>query len=335
MPLLSIIIVNYRSAALIMDCLRTVLQFNDSTQFEFIVVDNNSDNAEGAQIRAAFPMVKWIQMGYNAGFARANNAGIRAAASDMFLLLNPDTLAVDNSISRCLHQLQHSGWIGAGVQLLNPDGSPQTSGSFFVKGGLNHVLPIPYWGGFIRWLGYRSGSRAPGLTAVSDNQEVDWLNGAFIMVKKQAVDAAGMLDEDFFLYSEEIEWCSRLRKVGRLGVFGQLHMVHLQGETLGNNGDVKGKGYEDLFDRKGLQLMVSHHVRIRKQYGVFWFLVLLVNYTWGILVFAIASFFDSLFHGGSPVKQWRQVGQFAANVWSLWRLSPAIIRGSPNFYKIL
>ena len=83
-------------------------------------------------------------MGYNAGFARANNAGMKAAKGDMFLLLNPDTFAIDDSVERCYQQLKESQYIAAGVQLLDEQRVPQISGSRFLKGGLNHLLPIPY-----------------------------------------------------------------------------------------------------------------------------------------------------------------------------------------------
>ncbi|MER3463638.1 MAG: glycosyltransferase family 2 protein, partial [Chitinophagaceae bacterium] len=100
--------------------------------------------------------MKYISMHYNSGFARANNVGMRQAKGDCFLLLNPDTLALDNSITECYRQLTSSDFIAAGVQQLNADGSKQISGNFFMKGGINHLLPVPYWGGFLRWLGYQS-----------------------------------------------------------------------------------------------------------------------------------------------------------------------------------
>ena len=88
----------------------------------------------------------------------------------------------------------------------------QISGSRFVKWGLNHLLPLPYWGNFLRWVGYKIGSKDPNIQQAKRVEEVDWITGAFLMVKKNAVEKAGFMDEDFFLYAEEVEWCSRLKK---------------------------------------------------------------------------------------------------------------------------
>jgi GT2 family glycosyltransferase len=202
-----------------------------------------------------------------------------------------------------------------------------------VKGGLNHLLPIPYWGSFIRWLGYRFKTKIPGVLKANVVEKVDWINGAFLMVKKTAVDKAGMLDEDFFLYSEEIEWCSRLQKAGSLCIFGNLKMIHLQGESNNSKQPSNKKGYQHLFDRQGLQLMVSHHVRIRKQYGTGWFLFLLINYTWGIFIFFIGATVNSLVTLRNPFIDWKNVALYAGNVFKLWSLTPTIIKNNPHFYR--
>jgi GT2 family glycosyltransferase len=335
MPRLSIIIVNYKSANLIIDCLRSVYEFTSSgLDFEVIVVDNSNDENK-AQVLNQFPEVQWVDMNYNAGFARANNAGIRIAKGDAVLLLNPDTIAIDNSITECYKRLQQSDYAGAGVQILNAGHQPQISGNFFVKGGLNHLLPIPYWGDFIRWIGYKTKHKVPNLQRAKQVEEVDWISGAFLMVKKQAIEKAGLLDEDFFLYAEEVEWCSRLKKTGRLCIFGDLNIIHLEGATINKSQRLEEKGYYNLYDKKGLQLMVSNHLRVRKQYGVFWFLVLLLNYTWGLFVYFVCSFFHRLFRLKNPEGEWKKASAFGKNVLKLWKLSPTIISNKPHFYKML
>ena len=331
---LTIIIVNFYSAALIRDCIASVYTYNKNVSFEIIIVDNSADEQGKALILQQFPAVQWIDMGYNAGFSRANNAGMRAAKGDAYLLLNPDTLAIDNSIEQCYRQLKSSGYVAAGVQLLDADRQPQISGNFFVKGGLNHLLPIPYWGNFIRWVGYKPRSKVPNVQQAKRVEEVDWISGAFLMVKKEAVEKAGMMDEDFFLYGEEVEWCSRLKKGGPLCIFGDLHIIHLEGATINKSQNLQEKGYYNLYDKKGLQLMVSNHLRVRKQYGVGWFLILLLNYSWGVLVFFMAATLHDLFSFKTPWSQWNRVFQFGRNVLKLWVLSPVIIRNQPHFYKI-
>ncbi|MER3463637.1 MAG: glycosyltransferase family 2 protein, partial [Chitinophagaceae bacterium] len=139
---------------------------------------------------------------------------------------------------------------------------------------------------------------------------------------------------DFFLYAEEVEWCNRLRKVGKLCIFGDLRIVHLEGQTINKANNIEEKGYYNLYDKKGLQLMVSNHLRVRKQYGVFWFLFLLLNYTWGVFIFLIASTLHHLFTVRNPFKDWKRVGAFAKNVFRLWILTPTIIQNKPHFYKM-
>ncbi len=332
-PILSIIIVNYQSIDLVLDCIESVCRFN-SFEMEIIIV-NNDASSDNHKILNRFPFVTWISMGYNAGFARANNAGMKAAKGTTFLLLNPDTIAIDDSLTKCFERLNHSEFIAAGVQQLNIDGTPQISGNFFVKGGLNHLLPIPYWGDFIRWLGYKAKAKVPNVQEAKAIEEVDWINGAFLMVKKLAVEKAGLMDEDFFLYGEEVEWCSRLRKVGTLAIFGDMKMIHLEGATINKAQNAPGKGYYNLFDKKGLQLIVSNHLRVRKQYGVLWFLFLLLNYSWGVFVFFIFSTLHHLVSLRNPFGDWKKVFAFSRNVLRLWLLSPKIIRNKPHFYKML
>jgi len=155
------------------------------------------------------------------------------------------------------------------------------------------------------------------------------------MVKKTAIEKAGLMDEDFFLYAEETEWCSRLRKVGDLCIFGDIKMIHLQGETVNTATGTTDKGYSNLYDRKGFQLMISNHLRIRKQFGRGWFLFQLLNFTVAVPVFFICSFFDNLAHLRNPLNQWKRVKGLAANVFRLWKYSPKILSNKPYFYKFL
>lgn len=332
MPL-SIIIVNYNSTVLILQCLDSIFKYTEP--LEVIIVNNSNDVAAKEQVLTFFPNVQWINMGYNAGFARANNAGMRIAKGDVFLLLNPDTIILDNAISGCYQRLKASAFVAAGVQQLNADRTPQISGNFFVKGGLNHLLPIPYWGDLIRWLGYKAKTKVPNVPKAKDVEEVDWISGAFLMVKKEAVQEEGMMDEDFFLYAEEVEWCSRLKRTGKLCIFGDLQIVHLEGATINKSQNLEEKGYYNLYDRKGLQLMVSNHLRVRKQYGVGWFLFLLLNYTWGLFFFWICSTLGRLVTLQNPFKEWDKVGAFGRNLLRLWGLAPTIIQNKPHFYKML
>ncbi|HLA57327.1 MAG TPA: glycosyltransferase, partial [Puia sp.] len=149
---LSIVIINYKSLDLIHDCLRSIYRSNPFVSFEIIVVNNDDLNTDNPLL-SEFPAIRWIDMQYNAGFARANNEGIRQAGAEVVLILNPDTIIPANALDDTYRQFIASDYVACGVQLLNEDSSPQISGNYFVPGGLNYLLPLPYTGKFIKALG--------------------------------------------------------------------------------------------------------------------------------------------------------------------------------------
>ena len=331
---LSVIIVNYRSSTDIINCLQSASRFTSFKEVEWIIVDNNSGDNSKDIITTSFPIVRWIQMNYNAGFARANNEGIRLSAGEVVLLLNPDTIILEDAVYKCFKRFIETSCVACAVQLLNPDQSPQITGNFFMKGGLNHLLPLPYLGRLLRSIAFAAKVKKTNVQQSSTEEKVDWINGAFLMVKKTAINTSGLLDEDFFLYSEEIEWCSRLKKVGPLCVFGDLYTIHLQGESIGKATATTGKGYFNLYDKRGLQLMVSQMIRIRKQFGIGWFLFHLCMFTFEVPVFFICSILDHLIHLQNPFTEWKQIKGFTINLFKTWKLSWTIIQNKPHFYKM-
>jgi GT2 family glycosyltransferase len=332
---LSIIIVNYKAPQLLVNCLQTVYQDMQPGLAEVIVVDNASGDNSFELVTSAFPQVKWIAMPYNSGFARANNEGIRQSAGKVVLLLNSDTLVENNAIENCYRQFIASDYIGCGVQLLNTDRTPQISGNYFMTGGLNYLLPLPYVGNFIKALGNLAKVKKPNVPDSNAPVEVDWINGAFLMVKKTAIEKAGLLDEDFFLYAEEAEWCSRLRKEGRLCIYGQYKVIHLQGETANETFGSSGKGYYNLFDKKGFQIMLSNFLRIRKQFGIGWFLFQLMAYTFTVPVFFLLGMIDNIIRLHNPVNDLKKIRGFALNIARLWSYIFKILSNKPYFYKVL
>ena len=335
MTALSIIIVNYKTPGLVIDCLRTVYEQGGGLDFEVIVIDNASGDDSRERILRAFPDVRWSDMGYNAGFARANNAGIRMSQGDTVLLLNSDTLVEGGAITRCYELFAASSYVACGVQLLNADRTPQISGNFFMKGGLNYLLPLPYLGAVIKRAGELFKVDKPNVPEADALVEVDWINGAFLMVKKVAIEKAGLMDEDFFLYAEEAEWCGRLRKLGKLCIYGQLHVIHLQGASANETFGSEGKGYYNLYDRKGLQIMLSTFVRIRKQFGSGWFLVLLAFYLLEVPVFLAGVLLSRLFRGRRSRYTFNQFRQYCKNFMTVMGKTTIILRNKPYFYKVL
>ncbi|MEP6583553.1 MAG: glycosyltransferase family 2 protein [Ginsengibacter sp.] len=330
---LSVIIVNYKSAQLVVDCLHSILNTGTTFEFEIIVVDNNSSDGSNEKITKLFPQVKYLEMKYNAGFARANNEGINNSNGDIVLLLNADTIIENNAIEKCCNSFIKSGYVACGVQLLNQDRTPQISGNYIMKGGLNYLLPLPFLGAALKFIASAFKVKKPNVPEAKGIIEVDWINGAFLMVKRTAIQVAGLMDEDFFLYAEETEWCSRLREVGKLCIFGDINVIHLQGATTNEVFGTSDKGYFNLFDRKGLQIMLSNLVRIRKEFGSAWFVFILSVYFFEIVIFFVGVIFSKIFF--SRKYSFRQVRSYASNVLKILKLASTIIRNKPYFYKVL
>ena len=335
MGALTVIIVNYKAMEDIQKCLESAFNFPSAHNFEWIIVNNDvsENNHESLMIR--YPRLKWINMDYNAGFARANNEGIRQSSGQAVLLLNPDTIILDDAIEKCFQRLINSTYIAGSVQLLNEDQTPQITGNFFMKGGLNHLLPLPYLGNLLRSVAFAAKVKKTNIPMASAEEKADWITGAFLMVKKEAIEKAGLMDEDFFLYSEETEWCHRLGKYGEMCVFGDLHTIHIQGEAINRAMQTRDKGYSNVTGKRGLQLMVSQHVRTRKQFGKGWFLFHLLVHTFEIPFYFLCSFFDHLFHLKNPLSDWKNIKSYTANVFTLLQLTPKIMSGKKYFYKMM
>ena len=325
----SIIIVNYKAKQLVLDCLNSIPE-KFRKQHDCIVVDNASDDNLETNLRNCFPEVRFFQMGYNSGFARANNKGIKASKGSSVLLLNSDTLDINNSVERCFERFEtDSEAIACGVQLLNIDGSPQISGSYFIRGGLNFLMSVPYLGAVIRQLGFLLKVKVTSVKNTNDTIEVDWINGAFLMFKKAAIQNTGLMDEDFFLYSEETEWCSRLGRQAKLKIYGDLNIYHLEGGSSSGAFKSKTRGYQSFTDKKGFQILISHLLRMRKQYGVFWLLFHYFFFLSGVPIYWLAALVSF------RQQVWRACWGYSKNIFKCIGYLFKMIRNKPYFYKAL
>lgn len=212
MPDLSIIIVNYKTPQLILDCLASIYAHTGGIQFEILVIDNQSQDDSQAMIQAVYPSVRWFQMGYNAGFARANNLGIREATGRYVLLLNSDTLLLDDVLTHCVRALDAQPDVAA-VSALQLAADQQVRPNLYTTFGQMrrafYILP--------------SGIKAQRFLErlfpdphFTDPNQVEWLSGAFLMTRPSVIARAGALDESFFMYGEDVEWGYRLGQQGRL-----------------------------------------------------------------------------------------------------------------------
>jgi GT2 family glycosyltransferase len=323
--MLSVVIVNYHSLPWLTKLFVSVEQFYASENIEWIIVNNASNPDDQQTLQQQFPFINWLEMGYNAGFARACNMGITASKGDTILLLNPDTYFTDYSLVNCYNHLKASSAVACGVQLYTPDGLPQYSASHFMLGGLNYLLKIPIWGSILKKLASIVNVAKPSLDKAVGTHQVGWISGAFLMAKKEAIDIAGMLDDSFFLYGEEVEWCYRLGKIGTIELYGNLGVVHLEGVNISNASGSEVNDYSYLYDKKGLQLMVSNHLLVRKVYGLHWCLFHYLNYMLGALICLIAN----------PINQKKNALRFMGNCLRLTTWMPAILLNVKKLYKVL
>jgi len=204
---LSIIILNYKSAGLVKQCLLGLRLVQLNIPHEIIVIDNNSKDSI-REVLKKFPEVRPIYLEKNKGFAAGNNAGIKAAKGRYILLLNPDIAVLAGAIEKMVLFLEKHPRSGMVVpQLLNPDRSVQMSVMKFPK----FLMPL------YRRTAFGKSRRAQGILDDylmsdwnhTDTRRIDWALGACLLVKREAVDDVGFLDERYFLYVEDTDWCRR------------------------------------------------------------------------------------------------------------------------------
>jgi GT2 family glycosyltransferase len=215
---LSVIIVNWKSKDFLRNCLESVYANTLDLRFEIIVVDSASFDGCGEMLAEFYPAVKFIQSHENIGFARANNLGAAQAVADTLLFLNPDTELVGPALSTLYNVLKSQPNAGAvGAKLLNSDGSLQTSCVQSFPTLLNQALDAD----FLR--AYSPRSSLWGTAALCHAQvtpaPVEVLSGACIMIHRQVFDNAGGFPEAYFMYSEDLELCFRVRQSGWLNYY--------------------------------------------------------------------------------------------------------------------
>jgi GT2 family glycosyltransferase len=214
---LAVIIVSWNVCELLRRCLHAVEASlaGSAIDYSLLVVDNDSADGSPAMLRAEFPHVRLIEPGANLGFAGGNNAALRLLRAEgwpeFVLLLNPDTEPLGDAIPRLVHALRlQPELMAVGPQLRYPDGTVQSSRRrfptratlFWESTPLDRRWPTNPWA-----RRYRMDDRSEQY-----HQPVGWLVGAALLVRSRAIEVAGLLDERFFMYSEELEWQARLQR---------------------------------------------------------------------------------------------------------------------------
>lgn len=224
---LSIIIVNWNTRELLAQCLSSVYAYPPISSFEVWVVDNASKDNSIEMIKGRFPQVRLIENQANVGFARANNQAIRESTGKYVLLLNPDTEVRSGALDALVRFMGEQFQAGAaGALLLNPDESLQTS--CYPAPTLSRELwrlfhldvLIPY--GRYHMAGWD----------INQPREVDVVQGAALILRRTALDQIGLMDDTYFMYSEEVDLCYRLQKSGwSLFWIPQSKVVHYGGQS--------------------------------------------------------------------------------------------------------
>lgn len=228
---LAVIIVNYNVKYYLELCLRSLRQALKGVDAQVFVVDNNSTDGSVAYLKEAFPDVTWICNSENRGFAKANNQAIRSTDSKYVLLLNPDTAMGEEVISSALEFMDSHEKVGAvGVKMLNSDGTaakesrrgiPTPMTAFYKMCGLCEAFPksrrlARYYMSYLPW---------------ESPQRIEVVSGAFCLLRRQTLNVVGLLDEDFFMYGEDIDLSYRICKSGWENWYLPLQILHFKGES--------------------------------------------------------------------------------------------------------
>lgn len=229
---LSIVIVNYNVRYFLEQCLKSVTEACRGIEAEIWVVDNHSADGSVEMVRNDFPWVKLIANDQNVGFSKANNQAIRQSKGTYVLLLNPDTVVEKDCFTKCLSFMNtHTNAGALGVRMIDGSGKflpeskrglPDPETAFYKMFGLSALFPKSH----------RFGKYHLGYLNEFETHEVDVLAGAFMFIRRSALDQTGLLDETFFMYGEDIDLSFRIQKAGfRNYYYPETTIIHYKGES--------------------------------------------------------------------------------------------------------
>ncbi|ANB59250.1 glycosyltransferase family 2 protein [Anoxybacteroides amylolyticum] len=211
---ISVIIVNYNTPKLTVGAIESILKSKTKYSYEIIVVDNHSSDNSVHIIKGKFPNVAVIENKQNVGFSKANNQAIKLSKGRYILLLNSDTIVKEDTIEKMIEFMDKNKKVGAsGCEVVLPNGEldrachrgfPTPEASFYYLVGLARLFPkSPRFNQY--HLGYMN---------LNEPHPIDCLVGAFMIVRREVIKQVGLLDEQFFMYGEDIDWCYRIKQAG-------------------------------------------------------------------------------------------------------------------------
>ena len=245
---LSVIFVTWNSLEVTSAALASVERFTQGITYEVFVIDNGTTKDDSvAEIPRRFPQVQFTANGENCGFTRANNQGIRAARGRYVLLLNNDTIQTENALGKAVEYMDaHPEVGGLGIMHRNNDAERTFQPSFY-------EFPKP-WRETAAMFGLRFGAKAPTPNVVE--QDVDWVCGSFLMMRRACLEQIGPLDERYFIYDEDIDWCLQAHRAGwKIRFWPGASMIHL------------GAAANPFMRDKTLVMFRSHVSYLRKNHG--------------------------------------------------------------------
>ncbi|GIP55865.1 glycosyltransferase family 2 protein [Paenibacillus vini] len=229
---LSIVIVSYNTRDLTIDCLKSVFESDTEYTYEVIVVDNASKDDSVPAIKEQFPQVRLIENHTNTGFAKGNNQAMEIVNGRYVLLLNSDTIMQSGTLQTMLAYMEEHPKVGAsGCKVILPDGSldkacrrgfPTPSASFYYAFGFSKLYPENP-----RFNQYHLSYLNP-----NETYPIDCLVGAFMLLRQETIREVGVLDETFFMYGEDIDWCYRIKQAGwEIHYHPATYIVHYKGAS--------------------------------------------------------------------------------------------------------
>ena len=263
---LSIIIVSWNAKEFLWQCLRSIYNTTRGVTFEVWVIDNNSSDGSPEMVEKEFPQVNLVCTGANLGFAKANNIGIRKSSARYVCLINSDIKVLDGCIDLlCNYMDQHPKTGIVGPRTFHPDMTPQQSCAEFpsIWSSLTFALGLSKIFPKSKVFGHMYTKYWPFDTL----QKVDMLRGCFLVVCKKAIEQVGLLDEDFFIYMEDFDWCKRFWKAGwDVVLYPDAQVIHYQG------GSSEKEPIKNTVERHRSKILYwkKHHSRI----GV-WYIITL------------------------------------------------------------
>ncbi len=281
---LSVIIVNYNVRAFLENCLLSVQRACEFIQTEILVVDNASDDGSVEVVRNKFPQVKLIVNENNIGFAAANNRAIIESQGKYLLLLNPDTILQEDTLRVMINYFNKSPDVGlAGCKILNPDGTLQLA--------CRRSFPNP-WVAFTKITGLNNlfprskifGKYNLAYLSPDETYEVDAVSGSFMFVRREVIGQVGGLDEQFFMYGEDLDWCYRIKTAGwKIFYVHSTQIIHFKGESVRRS---------DIDEIKVFHQAMRHFVNKHFQYGIFSEVILYIGIAireWGVFIIKISK----------------------------------------------